>query len=281
MPELFDEPIEDRVIRRDPSLQPTAYKLQLEPSGRRVRAVLGGVAVADSRRVKLLLESKHMPVYYFPVEDVRMDLLELTDRRRPDEHKGEARFFTLRVGGAEIANAAWAHEDVPDGGPALAGHVAFYWNRMDAWYEEDDQVHAHPRDPYHRVDVLHSSRHVVVTMLGEVVAETRRPRMLFETNLPTRYYIPKADVRMDLLRPSDTTSRCPYKGLASYWSVRVGNQLAHDIAWTYAAPVPECPKIEDLVCFFDERVESVVVDGEELPKLKTAWSKPAKITTVE
>jgi uncharacterized protein (DUF427 family) len=280
VPDLFDEPLEDRVIRRDPSVQPTAYTLRLEPTARRVRAVLGGVAVADSKRVKLLLESKHMPVYYFPADDVRMDLLELTERRRPDEHKGPARFFTLRSGDQEIPNAAWAHEDVPEGGPALAGHVAFYWNRMDAWYEEDDQVYAHPRDPYHRVDVLHSSRHVAVTMLGEVVAETRRPRLLFETNLPTRFYIPKSDVRMDLLRPSDTTSRCPYKGLASYWSLQVGDRLAHDIAWTYAAPVPECPKIEELICFFDERVESVVVDGEQQPKLETAWSKPAKITRV-
>jgi uncharacterized protein (DUF427 family) len=143
---------------------------------------------------------------------------------------------------------------------------------MDRWLEEDDEVWVHPRDPYHRVDVLNSSRHVQVKIGGEIVADTRRPRLLFETGLPTRYYFPKVDVRLDLLADSDTASRCPYKGVASYYSAQVGNQVIQDAAWYYQLPIPECPKIENMICFFDERVEAILVDGEALPRPTTPWS---------
>ncbi|HEX9032169.1 MAG TPA: DUF427 domain-containing protein [Streptosporangiaceae bacterium] len=133
----------------------------------------------------------------------------------------------------------------------------------------------HPRDPYHRVDVLHSSRHVRVVMLGETVAETTRPRLLFETNLPTRYYIPPRDVRLDLLVASETSTQCPYKGVASYYGVRAGDTVARDVAWTYRFPIPECPKIEGLICFFNEKVDAIFLDGAELPKPRTPWSRAA------
>jgi len=142
---------------------------------------------------------------------------------------------------------------------------------MDAWFEEDDEVFVHPRDPYHRVDVLNSSRHVKVSVGGEVVAETRRPRLLFETSLPVRYYIPMLDVRMDLLESSDTISRCPYKGVASYWSVRLGGTLHADLAWSYRSPIPECPKIENLIAFFNERVD-LDIDEERVQRPQTPWS---------
>jgi len=167
------------------------------------------------------------------------------------------------------------------GTPDLSGYVTFAWDSMDTWYEEDDEVYVHPRDPYHRVDVLRSSRHIEVVMLGETVADTRRPSLLFETSLPVRSYIPRMDVRMDLLVPSDTISRCPYKGRATYFSLRTGGRLAKDIAWTYEFPIPECPKIENLVCFFDEQVEVVRVDGEQQPRPRTRWSTPAVIVDVE
>jgi uncharacterized protein (DUF427 family) len=144
---------------------------------------------------------------------------------------------------------------------------------MDAWFEEDDEVYVHARDPYKRVDVLHSSRPVRVVVGGEVVAETRRPWLLFETGLPTRYYLSKADVRMDWLVPSDTETRCPYKGLASYYSVLIGSTLVRDIAWCYRHPIPECSKIENLICFFNERVD-LYVDAALQPKPRTRWSPP-------
>jgi len=144
---------------------------------------------------------------------------------------------------------------------------------MDSWHEEEEEIFVHPRDPYKRVDALQSSRHVMVTVSGETVAETRRPRLLFETGHPTRYYLPLDDVRRDLLLRSETISRCPYKGIASYWSVQLGEAVFQDLAWSYLDPIPECPKIKGLVCFFQEREASIRVDGEELPKLETKWSR--------
>ena len=130
----------------------------------------------------------------------------------------------------------------------------------------------HARDPHKRVDVLVSSRHVQVGIGGEIVADTRRPYLLFETWLPTRYYLPRDDVRMDLLEPSGLTTRCPYKGLATYWSVRVGEATERNVVWSYAEPIPECPKINGLLCFFNERVD-LTVDGVLQPRPQTPWSR--------
>ena len=272
--------LEDVVIGRD-GLVFADHPIRFEPTPRWVRAVFAGVTVADSKRAMLLTEHHHMPVYYFPVEDVRMDLLEPAGRTRPDEHKGEQTLHTLRVGEKAAIAAGWTHGEPPPGGPDFRGYIAFYWSKLDTWYEEDDEAYAHPRDPYHRVDVLHSSRHVEVVLLGQLVAESRRPRILFETGLPPRYYLPRADVRMELLMPSPTTSQCPYKGLASYWSARVGDTIVKDIAWTYQFPLPEIPKIENLVCFFNERVDATIVDGEELAVPVTPWSGKRRLIKAE
>lgn len=240
----------------------------VEPSPRWIRAYAGGIAVADSKRVLLAFEPGRLPVYWFPAADVRTDLLTLAREGGP--MAGTVR-WTLTLGERTVRYAAWSY---PEPGPeraALRDYVAFYWNTMDAWYEEDDEVFVHPRDPYHRVDVLHSSRRVRVELDGQVLAESIRPRLLFEDPLPTRYYLPKQDVRMDLLEPSATTSRCPYKGEARYWSVRLGDRLAPDVVWSYPFPIPECPKIENLLCFFNEKVD-LFVDGELQPQPATPWS---------
>jgi uncharacterized protein (DUF427 family) len=250
---------------------PAGHRIHFEDSPRRVRAVLGGVVIADSRRIKLLLETRHLPVYYFPMEDVRMDLLELTDRSTHCPYKGDASYWTVKVGDRAAENAVWGYRDPIPERDDIREYVAFYWNAMDTWYEEDEEVFVHARDPYKRVDVLHSSRHVRVVLAGETVADTRRPRLLFETSLPTRYYIPRLDIRMDLLAPTDTTTRCPYKGVASYWSVRIGDQVFKDVVWSYLAPVPECSKIERLMCFFNEKAD-MYVDGELMERPKTQWS---------
>jgi uncharacterized protein (DUF427 family) len=253
---------------------------RLEPTPRRVRAVLAATAVADSRRAMLLWEPKRLPVYCFPRDDVRMDLLQRSGER-DDPLKGPTTLWTVQVGDRVAKDAAWTAERPSEGSPDLSGHVVLSWNDMDAWYEEDDEVYVHPRDPYHRVDVLRSSRHVRVEMLGQTVAETRRPSLLFETGLPTRFYIPRADVRMDLLVQSPTTTQCPYKGSASYYGVRVGNRLARDVVWTYRFPIPECTKIENLLCFYNERVDATHVDGELEEKPQSPWSRPAVIVEVE
>jgi uncharacterized protein (DUF427 family) len=142
---------------------------------------------------------------------------------------------------------------------------------MDAWFEEDEQVFVHPRDPHHRVDVLRSSRRVRVRVDGELVADSTRPCLLFETGMPTRYYLPRADVRMDLLGETATHTQCPYKGIAGYFAATIDGRTHDDIAWTYVMPVPECPKIEQLVCFFNEKVETEVDGVVEAPPA-TKWT---------
>jgi uncharacterized protein (DUF427 family) len=245
-----------------------------------VRTVLGGTTVADSRRVKLLWEPNRLAVYCFPTADVRMDLMERSGERQ-DDPKGPTTLWTVRVGDRVAKDAAWTVEHPSEGCPDVSGYVVLSWRDMDTWYEEDDEVYVHPRDPYHRVDVLRSSRHVRVEMLGETIADTTRPSLLFETGLPTRYYVPRLDARMDLLVPSHTVTECPYKGRATYFGVQVGKKLARDLVWTYQFPIPECTKIENLLCFYDERVDAVYVDGELQPKPESPWSRPPVIVDVE
>jgi uncharacterized protein (DUF427 family) len=234
--------------------RPWGGQARFEASPRWVRVRLGDTFVADSKRVMLLLEPQKLPIYYFPKDDVRMDLL---------QSAGE-RLWTVKVGSRFGERAAWEREAYP-------GYIAFKWDQMDAWFEEDDEVWVHPRDPYHRVDVVTSSRHVQVVADGVTVADTRRPRLLFETGLPTRYYIPKLDVRMDLLTPTATQTRCPYKGKAMYWSVRVGDSEHKDVVWSYSPPLPECTRIDNLMAFYNEKVD-IIVDGELQAKPKTPWS---------
>ena len=247
---------------------------ELEPSPRWVRVRFAGQVVADSKRVLLLREPGRLPVYYFPLTDVRSEVLVPAAHTASCPHEGPARCWTVRTGDRAAEHAAWGYSDPPPDRPALRDHVAFEWAKMDAWFEEDDEVYVHARDPYKRIDVLHSSRHVRVVVAGVLVAETRRPSLLFETGLPTRYYLPKTDVRMDLLVPTETETRCPYKGVASYYSVRAGATVVEDVAWYYRHPIPECSKIENLVCFYNERVDALYVDGELQPRPRTRWSVP-------
>jgi uncharacterized protein (DUF427 family) len=262
--------LEDTVFTSLEKLRPTTEEIHFEPTTRRVRVMLGGTTIADSRAAMLMLEKRRMAIYYFPIKDVRQDLLVPTSFKSHHPGKGEATFFSVKVGEKVAEKAAWRYLD-PERSE-LKDYVAFYWDKMDAWFEEDDEVFVHPRDPYHRVDVLNSSRHVKIVVGGEVVAETHRPRLLFETGLPVRYYIPKVDVRLDLLTPTHTHTRCPYKGIASYWSLTVKGKEFKDIVWGYPAPIPECPKIENLLCFYDEKVDAVYIDGEKQERPTTPWS---------
>jgi uncharacterized protein (DUF427 family) len=250
---------------------PSDHVLFFEDSPRRVRVVLGGETVADSRRVKLMHETRHLPVYYFPEEDVRMELLESTDHTTTCPFKGEASHWSVRVGEIVAENAVWSYPDPIESAPPIEGYLAFYWRKMDHWYEEDEEVFVHPRDPYHRVDVLESSRHVKVSVNGEVVAETDRPVVLFETGLPPRYYIPPEDVRKDVLVPSDRHTQCPYKGIASYHSVEVGGETEENVIWHYPEPIAAAEKIRGNLSFFNEKVD-LEVDGEPQERPQTQWS---------
>src|SRR5947208_511450 len=207
-----------------PSFGPE-LRYRWEDSRRRVHVVFADVTIADSKRVMLMHEYGHLPVFYFPIEDVRMEVMEATDHHTSSPLKGEASYWTIRVGDRVAEDAAWSYLNPLPEGPKISGYVAFYWEQMDAWYEEDERVFAHARDPYKRVDILPSSRHVRVVLGGMTIADTEHPQILLETGLPTRYYIPEQDIRMDLLEATETTTRCPYKGKASYWSARIGNKI--------------------------------------------------------
>lgn len=248
------------------------YKIVIESSPRRVRVVFNGETVADSSCMKMMHETGHLPVYYFPVDNVRKDLLEKTDHTTHCPHKGDASYWRVKVGDRIAENAMWSYENPIDSLPELNGLLAFYWRKMDHWYEEDEEIFVHARDPYKRVDTTPSSRYVQVRLGGEIVADTRNANFLFETGLPTRYYIPKEDVRTELLTPSEMKTACPYKGTAHYFSVTVAGELFENILWTYPEPVLECPKIKNLLCFFNEKVDSITVDSQEIPNQKTPWS---------
>jgi uncharacterized protein (DUF427 family) len=246
--------------------------VRLEPNHRRLRVVVDGVVVADTIQSIYLFEVGHLPVYYFPKNDVRFDLMERTDHSTHCPRKGDAEYWSIVVGNRRIENALWEYPVPLEGAPDLSAYVAFYWNRVDNWFEEDEEVYVHARDPYKRVDALRSSRRVEIRVNGETVADTTHPILLFETNLPTRYYVPKLDVRLDLLRPSERTTACPYKGIASYFSVAIpGEGIAENIAWVYPNPIPQIPTIQNHLCFFNEHVD-IVVDGQLQERPTTSWS---------
>lgn len=192
--------------------------LYLEPTPKRIRVQVAEETIADSRRAMLLHESGHQPIYYFPAEDVRADLLEPGEGHTRCPKKGEASYHTIRAGDRVVVNGAWYYPDPLDAAPPIEGLIAFYFNRMDRWLEEDEEIAGHPRDPYHRIDVRRSGRQIRISLEGELLAQTRRARALFETGLPTRWYLPREDVTAELA-PSDTATHCPYKGDASYHSV--------------------------------------------------------------
>jgi uncharacterized protein (DUF427 family) len=250
--------------RQSPSPgQRADHPIAFESSPKRVRVIANGKTIADSLCAGLLLEAGHMPVYYFPREDIRMDLLEPSNHRTHCPYKGEASYWNTMAGGRRVENAVWSYEEPLAEVAQIKGWLAFYWDRVDHWFEEDEEVFGHPRDPHHRVDVRPSSRRVRVVFGGEAVAETCRGLFLFETGLPTRYYIPPQDVRMELLEPSSTHTICPYKGTASYRSLRVGERRIKDAVWSYLDPLPECPRIKDHLCFFPEKVDRIDVEGED------------------
>lgn len=241
----------------------------MKPGAKRVRTYLSGRLVADTTRPLLVWEIPYFPAYYIPAADVRAELVPNGETEHSPS-RGDAEVYDVRVeGGAVAAGAALRYPDSPI--EELRDAVRFEWSAMDEWLEEDEPVYTHPRDPYTRVDILASSRHVRVEVDGVTVADSPRPHILFETGLPARYYLPLSDVRMDLLRPSDTSSHCPYKGTASYWSVDTGSGPHPDIAWTYRTPLPESQKVAGLVCFYNEKVDTYI-DNELQPRPTTQFS---------
>jgi uncharacterized protein (DUF427 family) len=235
-----------------------APRLVVLPSAKRVRVLVGAETVADSVCTLLLLEQgRHAPIYYFPEEDVRGELLTRSDTRTACPWKGEASYRHLVVGGRRIEDAAWCYEAPIEPARAIAGHLAFYWHKVDAFLEEEERLVGHVRSPFHRIDTRATTRRVRVVVGGETVAESRRAVLLFETGIRPRVYIPRQDVALGRLVPSATRSFCPYKGEASYWSVTAGGRRFEDAVWCYEAPFPEALAIKGRLAFWDEKIEGV------------------------
>src|SRR5215471_3059416 len=204
--------------------------IKIERGAKRVRAYLAGELVADTKTPFLVWEWPYYPTYYLPVGDVRAELVP-AGRTEHSPSRGEAEIYHVKVAGADADSAALRYPGSPI--ETLRDLVRLDWNSMTEWFEEDEVVYTHPRDPYSRVDILASSRHIQVEIDGVTVADSSQPRILFE---------------MDLLRPSDTQTHCPYKGTASYWSVDTGQAVHANVVWIYRTPLPESQKIAGLAC---------------------------------
>ncbi|MFC9324275.1 DUF427 domain-containing protein [Kitasatospora sp. NPDC057015] len=249
----------------------------VEPVPRRIRAVLAGETVLDTTRARYVWEIPPYPQYYIPLADVRADLLvpEEGDGHGPEEGpRGRTHPYGLRVGSTHRPHAARVLRESPVA--ALADTARFTWTALDAWYEEDERVFVHPRNPYARVDALRSTRAVRVERDGTVLAESVSPVMVFETGLPTRYYLDRTDVDFSRLVPSDTETACPYKGVTSaYWSARIGDRTHPDLAWCYDFPTHQLAPIAGLVAFYNERTD-IFLDGRPLDRPRTAFSRAGR-----
>jgi uncharacterized protein (DUF427 family) len=217
------------------NFQPPDHVVFVDDFPRRVRAVKDGLTVVDSDRVKLVHQSRRLPYYAFPAADVSIDAA--------DE-------------------------------PLVQGHVTIPWDAVDAWFEEDDEVFVHPRDPYHRIDTARTSRHVRVSVAGTVLADSTAAVALYETGLPVRYYLPGDDVVPGVLEPSPTVTACAYKGRATHWSARLADRVVDDVAWSYDGDDVrrEAEDVRGRVCFYNERVD-LDVDGARQERPWSPWSR--------
>ena len=226
-------------------------RVRVEAGAKRVRVFLRGELVADTTRPLYVWEIPYYPTYYLPVADVVAELVP-TGGSDHSPSRGDGEVLTVRVGGHEAEGAAVRYPDSPI--EQLRDHVRFDWDAMGAWFEEDEEVFTHARSPYSRIDILPTSREVVVSLSEVELARTRKAHALFETGLPVRWYVPRVDVRMDLLEQSDTVTRCPYKGTTVHFSARIDDEVVSDVAWSYPTPLPESQRIAGLVAFYDDKV---------------------------
>jgi uncharacterized protein (DUF427 family) len=241
-----------------------AARGRVEPAPRRVRGFLGNQLVFDTTSARYVWEFPYYPQYYIPLSDVRSGFLR-DENHAQKVQLGQSRTFSL-VDGDQVYESAARVFDEGDG--AVAGLVRFDWDRL-TWYEEDEPIWGHPRNPYVRVDALRSHRHVTIALDGVPLADTHSPVLLFETGLPTRYYIDQTDVAFEHLQPSDTQTLCPYKGVTSgYWSVQLEDDLHQDLAWTYHYPLPAVAPITGMVAFYNEKLD-ITVDGVHLARPQT------------
>jgi uncharacterized protein (DUF427 family) len=260
-------------------------QLRVHPISQRVRAVSAGTVVVDSTAARLVWEPRRVVgSYAVPRGDIAAELVPghgtradeqpvrigdgppVLDPRSPfSVHTADGRSWTIVAGEQNLVDAAFEPND-----PDLRGYLVLDWAAFDSWLEEDEPRLAHPRDPFQRIDCLRSERHIEITVGGQLLADSTRPTMLLETNLPPRYYLPAQDVRLDLLTPTDTHTACAYKGVASYWS-STGDHPVTDVCWSYPEPLHDAAPVAGMLCFYTERVD-LTVDGLLQGRPVTPWS---------
>lgn len=242
---------------------------QIAPVPRRIRAMLGGQVVLDTTEARYVWEWPHYPQFYVPLTDVDTSLL-VDESTAEAGSRGTAHRYGLRLDDRTRPGAAWLYRD--DALPGLAGTARFDWAALDTWYEEDEQVFLHPRDPYTRVDALRSTRHIRIEIDGAVLGESSAPVLVFETGLPTRYYLNRTEVDFTHLTPTTTETVCPYKGVTSgYWSAEVGDSVHSDIAWSYDFPTRGLQPVAGLIGFYNEKLD-LTLDGTRLERPLTHFS---------
>jgi uncharacterized protein (DUF427 family) len=255
-------------------------RLRFEPVSKKLRATRDGVPVLESTRAMLVWEPRRVvPMYAVPTDDLRARLVERERVPLPEDlppvlgpehfewHDGEGRSYDVVVDEAVLTSAAFRPDD-----PDLEGRVILDWTPFE-WTEEAQPVTGHPHDAFKRIDALSSDRHVRVSFEGRLLADSRRAVALYETYLPVRWYFPPADVAMDLLEASPSTTVCAYKGVAAYFSLAGGGADGRDIAWTYRQPLLDAAPVRDYLCFYSERTD-LSVDGVDVPRPRTLWSPP-------
>lgn len=242
---------------------------QTAPVPRRIRAVLNRRVVLDTTSALYVWEWEHYPQYYIPIGDV--DPAVLVDEQHEQKlSRGTARRYGLAVGGVSRSAALRLYGS--DARFGLAGRARFEWDALDAWYEEDEQVFVHPRDPYTRVDAVRSTRPVRVELDGTVLAESASPVLVFETGLPTRYYLNRTEVDFTCLAATDTVTACPYKGTTSgYWAAQAGGTTHPDVAWSYDFPTRHLLPIAGMIAFYNEKVD-ILLAGKRLDRPTTHFS---------
>ena len=240
----------------------------VEPVARRIRAFLGGETVFDTTTASYVWEWPYYPQYYIPLADVRRDLLVMEGAHQSS--RGAVEVYGLQTKDVHRPHAARVLTESSVQG--LSGTVRFEWAALDAWFEEDERVFVHPRNPYTRVDAIRSTRTVRIELDGAVLAESSSPVMVFETGLPTRYYLNRTELNFAHLVPTSTVTECPYKGITSaYWSVRVGETVHPDLAWCYDFPTRALSPIAGLIAFYNEKVD-ILLDGQLLTRPTTHFS---------
>jgi uncharacterized protein (DUF427 family) len=233
--------------------------LYAEPLRRHMRVLFGGAWIADSENVLVLFEPGRYPVAYFPEADISPGTLQQTEHTTRHNDLGLTAWYTVRAGEHSVPRAAWQHIDLPAYARELQAHVAFAWPAMDAFYEEDERVLGHVADSYHRIDIRQASRRLVVRHRDRIIADTRRPVVLYESGFAPRWYVLRADVDEAALMLVAHQSFCPYKGLCSYYDIGDARQAA----WSYREAYPDVGRISGLVSF-EPDVVSVQIDGTQL-----------------